>query len=233
MSENSKNRAGEPAQQTRILVVDDEVGLATEIAVALRAAGYATRVETDGNQALKMIEATQPELVLLDIMLPGLDGISIGRKAIEDYGVPVIFITALDSLENKVEGLNLGADDYVTKPILIGELLLRVRAVLRRTGTIAQPMRVGDLELLEEDYLAEKDGEDIGLTKTEFRLLAELVNAKGRVLSKNFLLTQVWGYDAYEPNLVEVHMSSLRKKLSAVALGELIVTKRGVGYLIK
>jgi len=147
--------------------------------------------------------------------------------------VPVIFITALDSLENKVEGLNLGADDYVTKPILIGELLLRVRAVLRRTGTIAQPMRVGDLELLEEDYLAEKDGEDIGLTKTEFRLLAELVNAKGRVLSKNFLLTQVWGYDAYEPNLVEVHMSSLRKKLTAVEMGELIVTKRGVGYLIK
>lgn len=233
MSENLKMKPGESGNQTRILVVDDEVGLATEIAVALRAAGYATRVETDGTQALKMIEATKPELVLLDIMLPGLDGISIGRKAIEEHGVPVIFITALDSLENKVEGLNLGADDYVTKPILIGELLLRVRAVLRRTGTIAQPMRVGDLELLEEDYLAEKDGEDIGLTKTEFRLLAELVNAKGRVLSKNFLLTQVWGYDAYEPNLVEVHMSSLRKKLSAVAMGELIVTKRGVGYLIK
>lgn len=217
----------------RILVVDDEVGLATEISVALRAAGYSTRVETDGTQAMKMIEATRPELVLLDIMLPGMDGVSIGRRAIKEFDVPVIFMTALDSLENKLEGLNLGADDYVTKPILIGELLLRVRAVLRRTGAVSAPMQVGNLELIEDEYSATKDGVDLGLTKTEFRLLAELVNARGRVLTKNFLLTQVWGYDAYEPNLVEVHLSSLRKKLNAVRLEELIVTKRGVGYLIK
>ena len=217
----------------RILVVDDEVGLATEISVALRAAGYSTRVETDGTAALKMIEATRPELVLLDIMLPGMDGVSIGRKAVNDYNVPVIFMTALDSLENKVEGLNLGADDYVTKPILIGELLLRVRAVLRRTGAIALPLQVGDLELVEDEYRATNAGVDLGLTKTEFRLLAELANARGRVLTKNFLLTQVWGYDAYEPNLVEVHMSSLRKKLYAVDLPDLITTKRGIGYLIK
>jgi DNA-binding response OmpR family regulator len=224
---------GTSKPKPRILVVDDEVGLATEISVALRAAGYSTRVETDGNNALKMIEATMPELVLLDIMLPGLDGVTIGRKAIQDYKVPVIFMTALDSLEHKVEGLNLGADDYVTKPILIGELLLRVRAVLRRTGAISLPMRVGDLELIEDEYIASNGGEDLGLTKTEFRLLAELVNARGRVLSKNFLLTQVWGYDAYEPNLVEVHMSSLRKKLAGGGVPDLIVTKRGVGYLIK
>ncbi|MDE2409554.1 MAG: response regulator transcription factor [Actinomycetales bacterium] len=217
----------------RILVVDDEVGLATEISVALRAAGYSTRVETEGTAALKMIEATRPELVLLDIMLPGMDGVSIGRKAVNDYNVPVIFMTALDSLENKVEGLNLGADDYVTKPILIGELLLRVRAVLRRTGAIALPLQVGDLELVEDEYRASNAGVDLGLTKTEFRLLAELANARGRVLTKNFLLTQVWGYDAYEPNLVEVHMSSLRKKLNAVELPDLITTKRGIGYLIK
>jgi two-component system OmpR family response regulator len=217
----------------RILVVDDEVGLATEISVALRAAGYSTRVETEGTAALKMIEATRPELVLLDIMLPGMDGVSIGRKAVSDYNVPVIFMTALDSLENKVEGLNLGADDYVTKPILIGELLLRVRAVLRRTGAIALPLQIGDLELVEDEYRATENGVDLGLTKTEFRLLAELANARGRVLTKNFLLTQVWGYDAYEPNLVEVHMSSLRKKLNAVNLPDLITTKRGIGYLIK
>ncbi|MEN9747752.1 MAG: hypothetical protein RLZZ603_444 [Actinomycetota bacterium] len=217
----------------RILVVDDEVGLATEISVALRAAGYSTRVETEGTAALKMIEATRPELVLLDIMLPGMDGVSIGRKAVNDYNVPVIFMTALDSLENKVEGLNLGADDYVTKPILIGELLLRVRAVLRRTGAIALPLQIGDLELVEDEYRATENGVDLGLTKTEFRLLAELANARGRVLTKNFLLTQVWGYDAYEPNLVEVHMSSLRKKLNAVNLPDLITTKRGIGYLIK
>jgi len=226
MSANNK-------QSPRILVVDDEVGLATEISVALRAAGYSTRVETDGSAALKMIEATRPELVLLDIMLPGLDGISIGRKAIKDLGVPVIFMTALDSLENKVEGLNLGADDYVTKPILIGELLLRVRAVLRRTGAISQPLQIDGLIISEDSLEATRNGTDIGLTKTEFRLLSELANNRGKALSKNFLLTQVWGYDAYEPNLVEVHMSSLRKKLGAVGLTELVVTKRGVGYLIK
>jgi two-component system OmpR family response regulator len=227
------NIASNGKPKPRILIVDDEVGLATEISVALRAAGYSTRVETEGLQAMKMIETTQPELVLLDIMLPGMDGVSIGRKAISQHNVPVIFMTALDSLENKVEGLNLGADDYVTKPILIGELLLRVRAVLRRTGAISLPLHIDDLELIEDEYSATKAGVDLGLTKTEFRLLAELVNARGRVLSKNFLLTQVWGYDAYEPNLVEVHMSSLRKKLNAADLPELIVTKRGVGYLVK
>ena len=226
---NSANGKPKP----RILVVDDEVGLATEVSVALRAAGYSTRVETDGAAAMKMIETTKPELVLLDIMLPGMDGVSIGHRAITEFAVPVIFMTALDSLENKVEGLNLGADDYVTKPILIGELLLRVRAVLRRTGAINQPLRIDGMELVEDDYTATCDGVDLNLTKTEFRLLAELVHARGRVLSKNFLLTQVWGYDAYEPNLVEVHMSSLRKKLALVGLAELIVTKRGVGYLIK
>jgi two-component system OmpR family response regulator len=217
----------------RILVVDDEVGLATEISVALRAAGFSTRVETDGTNALKMIEATKPELVLLDIMLPGLDGISVGRKAIQELGVPVIFMTALDSLENKVEGLNLGADDYVTKPILLGELLLRVRAVLRRTGAIAQPLVVDGLLMQEDDSTATRGGVDVGLTRTEFRLLAELVNHRGKVLTKNYLLTQVWGYDSLEPNLVEVHVSSLRKKLAVVGLPDLIVTKRGVGYLIK
>lgn len=217
----------------RILVVDDEVGLATEISVALRAAGYSTRIETDGHQALKMIEATRPELVLLDIMLPGVDGLTIGKTAIKNFGIPVIFLSALDSTQDKLAGLNLGADDYVAKPILIGELLLRVRAVLRRTGSLSVPIRIGGLELAEEDYSATIDGKSLGLTKTEFRLLAELANARGRVLTKNFLLTQVWGYEAYEPNLVEVHMSSLRKKLTAGGIDELIATKRGVGYLIK
>jgi two-component system OmpR family response regulator len=227
------NSSNSSKPKPRILIVDDEVGLATEIAVALRAAGYSTRVETEGTSALKMIQATKPELVLLDIMLPGVDGLTIGRSAISELGVPVIFMTALDSLENKLTGLNMGADDYVTKPILIGELLLRVRAVLRRTGALSVPMQVGTLVLDEEDNSAVNAGKDVGLTKTEFRILAELVNARGRGLSKNFLLTQVWGYDAFEPNLVEVHVSGLRKKLAAAGLHDLITTKRGVGYLVK
>jgi DNA-binding response OmpR family regulator len=227
------NSSNSSKPKPRILIVDDEVGLATEIAVALRAAGYSTRVETEGTAALKMIQATKPELVLLDIMLPGVDGLTIGRSAINELGVPVIFMTALDSLENKLTGLNMGADDYVTKPILIGELLLRVRAVLRRTGALSVPMQVGTLVLDEEDNSAVNAGNDVGLTKTEFRIMAELVNARGRGLSKNFLLTQVWGYDAFEPNLVEVHVSGLRKKLAAAGLHDLITTKRGVGYLVK
>jgi len=227
------NSSNSSKPKPRILIVDDEVGLATEIAVALRAAGYSTRVETEGTSALKMIQATKPELVLLDIMLPGVDGLTIGRSAISELGVPVIFMTALDSLENKLTGLNMGADDYVTKPILIGELLLRVRAVLRRTGALSVPMQVGTLVLDEEDNSAVNAGKDVGLTKTEFRILAELVNARGRGLSKNFLITQVWGYDAFEPNLVEVHVSGLRKKLAAAGLHDLITTKRGVGYLVK
>jgi DNA-binding response OmpR family regulator len=227
------NSSNSSKPKPRILIVDDEVGLATEIAVALRAAGYSTRVETEGTAALKMIQDTKAELVLLDIMLPGVDGLTIGRSAINELGVPVIFMTALDSLENKLTGLNMGADDYVTKPILIGELLLRVRAVLRRTGALSVPMQVGTLVLDEEDNSAVNAGNDVGLTKTEFRIMAELVNARGRGLSKNFLLTQVWGYDAFEPNLVEVHVSGLRKKLAAAGLHDLITTKRGVGYLVK
>ena len=219
--------------KARILVVDDEVGLATEISVALRANGYLTRVEHEGNAALETINATKPDLVLLDIMLPGVDGLTIARQVTEQHGTPIIFMTARDTTEDKLAGLEIGADDYVTKPILIGELLLRVRAVLRRVGVLSAPIQVGDVELLEDERTATYKGEPISLTNTEFRLLSELARNRGRVLSKNYLLTQVWGYDAYDPNLVEVHISSLRKKLGLHDVPDLISTKRGVGYLIK
>lgn len=221
------------SEKTRILVVDDEVGLATEISVALRAAGYLTRVEHNGSAALETIINTKPDLVLLDIMLPGLGGFQIAKEAIAKTGVPVIFMTARDAVEDKVKGLELGADDYVTKPILMGELLLRVRSVLRRTGVINAPVMAGEIEINEDAAAAIKDGQELPLTNTEFRLLSEIARNKGRVLSKDYLLTQVWGYDAFDPNLVEVHVSSLRKKLEAVGEGDLIVTKRGVGYIIK
>lgn len=226
MPNNSNNKV-------RILIVDDEVGLATEISVALRANGYLTRVEHDGVSALETIGATKPDLVLLDIMLPGVDGLTIGREVMAKHKTPIIFMTARDTTEDKLAGLELGADDYVTKPILIGELLLRVRAVLRRVGVLSAPIQVGDVELLEDERAATFKGEPMALTNTEFRLLSELARNRGRVLSKNYLLTQVWGYDAYDPNLVEVHVSSLRKKLASNGVGELISTKRGVGYLIK
>jgi two-component system OmpR family response regulator len=219
--------------KTRILVVDDEVGLATEISVALRAAGYMTRIETNGATALETIINTKPDLVLLDLMLPGMGGFEVGRRAIEKTGVPIIFMTARDAVEDKVKGLSLGADDYVTKPVLMGELLLRVRSVLRRAGVQSTALKAGGLEIDEDSLTASYNGEEIALTATEFRLLAELVRSKGRVLSKDYLLTQVWGYDAFDPNLVEVHVSSLRKKLDRAGLEDLITTKRSVGYIVK
>jgi DNA-binding response OmpR family regulator len=221
--------------KARILVVDDEVGLATEISVALRAAGYLTRVEHNGADALKTILDAKPDLVLLDIMLPGMNGFDVGQQAIDKLGVPIIFMTARDAAEDKMRGLTVGADDYVTKPILMGELLLRVRAVLRRTGVLVAPLAIGELLINEDEASVKYAGEEIHLTNTEYRLLGELARSRGRVLSKNYLLTQVWGYDAFDPNLVEVHVSSLRKKLEAVGCdaNELIKTKRGLGYMIK
>ena len=226
-----KNTSG----KARILVVDDEVGLATEISVALRAAGYLTRAVHNGTEALQTILEAKPDLVLLDIMLPGLNGFEVAQQAIEKLGVPIIFMTARDAPEDKLRGLTVGADDYVTKPILMGELLLRVRAVLRRTGVAAAPMAIGDLVINEDEASVKYAGEEIHLTNTEYRLLGELARSRGRVLSKNYLLTQVWGYDAFDPNLVEVHVSSLRKKLEAAGCdaNELIKTKRGLGYMIK
>ncbi|MEO0024941.1 MAG: hypothetical protein RL196_1382 [Actinomycetota bacterium] len=223
------------ASKARILVVDDEVGLATEISVALRAAGYMTRVEHNGADALKTILEAKPDLVLLDIMLPGMNGFDVGAAAIAKLGVPIIFMTARDAAEDKMRGLTIGADDYVTKPILMGELLLRVRAVLRRTGVMIAPLSIGELLINEDEASVTYAGEEIKLTNTEYRLLGELARARGRVLSKNYLLTQVWGYDAFDPNLVEVHMSSLRKKLEHAGCdaNELIKTKRGLGYMIK
>lgn len=221
------------AVKPRILIVDDEVGLATEISVALKASGYLTRIEKDGAKAFEAISNTMPDLVLLDIMLPGMDGLELGRKTMQDFNTPVIFMTARDTTEDKLAGLNLGADDYVTKPVLISELLLRVRGVLRRVGVLNVPIQVGDL-VIDEDAREAQIGETrLILTNTELRLLCELARNRGRVLSKNYLLTQVWGYDAYDPNLVEVHVSSLRKKLAAANADDLISTKRGVGYLIK
>lgn len=217
----------------RILVVDDEIGLATEIAVALKASGYLTRVETTGTGGFEAITSTKPDLVLLDIMLPGMDGLEIGKRVIEEYKTPVIFMTARDTTEDKLAGLNLGADDYITKPILIGELLLRVRAVLRRIGVLNAPTQIGGLLVDDDEKSATFHDETLPLTGTELRLLSELARNRGRVLSKNYLLTQVWGYDAYDPNLVEVHVSSLRKKLDAAGVADIIATKRGVGYLIK
>lgn len=222
----------EKASRARILVVEDEIELAEQIRSALVADGHLAKVEHDGRFGLAAILGAKPDLVLLDIMLPEIDGLEIAKQAIEKHGVPIIFMTARDSSSDRIKGLSLGADDYIVKPFVMAELLLRVNAVLKRIGITTPPIQIDNLRISESAGSVMVNDEELTLTSTEFRLLAELAHARTRVLSKTYLLSQVWGYDAFDPNLVEVHLSSLRKKLAAAGLPELIRTKRGLGYVI-
>jgi DNA-binding response OmpR family regulator len=175
------------------------------------------------------ILATAPDLAILDVILPSGDGFDLAHQIRTHRDLPVIFLTARGSVEDRVAGFDLGADDYLVKPFAIEELLARVRAVLRRTGRLGAPLDVGDVLVDEEAGFATRNGHDLGLTGTELRLLAFLIRHRGAVLSKSQLLTQVWGYDAYDPNVVEVHISALRRKLEAHG-PRVIRTVHGLGY---
>lgn len=219
--------------RARILIVEDEVDLATEIHTALSNEKYLVKTIHDGQQAMDFITQFRPDLVLLDIMLPSLDGLKIAEGTIKKFGIPVIFMTARDSALDRISGLQIGADDYISKPFLLAELLLRIKAVLRRVGLAEPPMEISSLVINPNEQSVTVAGSELELTATEYRLLVELVRSKGKVLSKTFLLAQVWGYDAFDPNLVEVHLSSLRKKLAKLGLTDLIRTRRGLGYLVR
>lgn len=218
--------------RARILIVEDEVELAEQIRTALSTEGHLAKVELDGTLGLAAILGAKPDLVLLDIMLPEIDGLEIAKQVIDKHGIPIMFMTARDSASDRIRGLSLGADDYIVKPFVMAELLLRVNAVLKRIGVTSPPIQIEGLTISESAGSATVDDEELALTSTEFRLLTELAHSRNRVLSKTYLLSQVWGYDAFDPNLVEVHMSSLRKKLAGAGLPELIRTKRGLGYVI-
>lgn len=218
--------------RARILIVEDELDLAQQIQAALVSQGHLVKIETDGNLGLAAIIGAKPDLVLLDIMLPGLDGLTVAQKTIKEYGIPVIFMTARDSSQDRIKGLSLGADDYIVKPFVMAELLLRIGAVLRRVGISSPPIQIGNLIIDEAKGEVTVEGHEVPLTSTEFKIICELARARGRVLSKTYLLSQVWGYDAFDPNLVEVHLSALRKKLTRVDHENLVKTKRGLGYVI-
>jgi DNA-binding response OmpR family regulator len=219
--------------RARILLVEDEVDLATEIHTALTHEKYLVKTLHDGQQAMDFITQFRPDLVLLDIMLPSLDGLKIAEGTIKKFGIPVIFMTARDSALDRISGLQIGADDYISKPFLLAELLLRIKAVLRRVGLAEAPLEISSLVINPNEQSVTVSGSELELTATEYRLLVELVRSKGKVLSKTFLLAQVWSYDAFDPNLVEVHLSSLRRKLAKLGLTDLIQTRRGLGYLVK
>ena len=212
----------------RVVVVEDERTVREAVIAALvrdglRATGFIDAVDVG------VLLEWQPDLAILDVMLPGGSGFALARRLRGQRDLPIIFLTARDAVTDRVAGLELGADDYLVKPFALEELLARTRAVLRRLGRLPIVLEAGELLIDEDGGRATRAGQPLALTATELRLLAFLVRHRGHTLSKDQLLTQVWGYDAYDPNLVEVHISALRRKL-AHAGPRSIHTVRGIGY---
>lgn len=226
--------------EARILVVDDEPNIVELLSVSLRFAGFEVRSAVDGASALETARSFCPDLLVLDVMMPGLDGFEVLRS-LRSAGsrTPVLFLTARDSPEDKVTGLTLGGDDYVTKPFSLEEVVARIRAVLRRSGTgegtgaRTSRLSFADIELDEDSHEAWKAGEPVALSPTEFKLLRYFLQNPGRVLSKAQILDHVWQYDfGGDANVVESYVSYLRRKLDS-SEPRLLHTLRGVGYVLR
>jgi len=217
----------------RVLVVEDEESIRVPLATALRSAGHEVHDGTDGTAFEELVDAFRPDLALLDLNLPGgRDGYALARALRNRSDCAVLMLTARDALADRIRGFDAGADDYVLKPFAIVEVLARVTAVLRRLGRVPATVQAGDLIVDEDAKVAVRAGVPMDLTGTEFRILAYLIGHRGRILSKTQLLTQVWGYEEYDPNLVEVHVSALRRKLEQHG-PRLIHTARGLGYVLR
>jgi DNA-binding response OmpR family regulator len=228
----------------RILIIEDEEKIARFTELELLHEGYEVVKSAHGREGLELAEQGGFSLVLLDIMLPGLNGLEVLRRLRRGSDVPVIMLTARDAVMDKVSGLDMGADDYVTKPFAIEELLARIRMVLRRReasgGTAAAPagsddwLKCGDLSLSPARHEVRFRGEPIELTSREFSLLQTLLENKNIVLSRDSLMERVWGYDYMgETNVVDVYVRYLRSKIDEVYGAAVIQTVRGVGYVIK
>jgi two-component system OmpR family response regulator len=218
----------------RVLLVEDDGIVAEGLGMGLRRAGYEVSIVGNGVAFAQLIDAFRPDLALLDVSLPGgPDGFALARELRASSGAAVVFITASDSLEDRLNGFDAGADDYLVKPFALAELLARVNAVLRRAGRLVSPViELRDLVIDEQQRTATRGGERVPLTPTEFDLLVALASSPGRVHSKGHLLSLIWGFDEYDPNIVEVHMSSLRRKIDTGAV-RLIHTERGRGYVVR
>lgn len=218
--------------QARVLVVEDSDAIRAGVESALREAGHAVLGRADGRELEHDLDGFRPDVVVLDLMLPGRDGFDLlgairGRSA-----AGVVVLTARDGVPDRLRGLTAGADDYVTKPFVLAELVARVGAVLRRLGRSPTTTEIGDLVLDAESGVVLRGEHQLDLTATELRLLQYLAAQRGRVVSKTQILTSVWGYDAYDPNLVEVHVSALRRKLEAHG-PRMLHTVRGLGYVLR
>ncbi|WP_276143618.1 response regulator transcription factor [Sciscionella marina] len=225
-------------QPVRVLVVDDEPSIAELVSMALRYEGWRVDTAGDGLSAARVARQFQPDIVVLDIMLPDLDGREVLRKLRADIpALPVLFLTAKDSVEDRIAGLTAGGDDYVTKPFSLEEVVLRLRGLLRRTGVTpiasGAQLVVGDLALDEDSREVTRGGEPIQLTATEFELLRFFMRNPKRVLSKAQILDRVWNYDfGGQANIVELYISYLRKKID-LGREPMIHTMRGAGYVLK
>jgi len=224
----------------RLLVVDDEPNIVELLSVSLRFAGFEVATAMTGRDAVAQARAFRPDLVLLDVMLPDVDGFDVLRRLRgEGTRVPVLFLTARDATEDKITGLTLGGDDYVTKPFSLEEVIARIRAVLRRAqeqggaGAASAKVTFADIELDDDTHEVWKAGTPIALSPTEFKLLRYLLNNAGRVLSKVQILDHVWHYDfGGDGSVVESYISYLRKKVDTTE-PRLIHTLRGVGYVLR
>lgn len=219
----------------KILMVEDEAPLAETIALNLSEEGYKTCVAADGPSALKMMEQEKPDLVLLDIMLPGIDGLEVCRLIRRTSGIPILMLTAKSREIDKVVGLEVGADDYITKPFGMLELIARIRTALRRSMQGVQPsnlLSAHGVELDVERRLVTVEGTEVHLRLKEFELLHVLLTGRGRVMERSVLLDRVWGEDEYiDAGTVDVHIRRLREKVEEnPSRPERILTVRGVGY---
>ncbi|RND59519.1 response regulator YycF [Lacticaseibacillus paracasei] len=229
----------------KILVVDDEKPISDIVKFNFDKEGYDVVTAYDGEEALKKVEAESPDLILLDLMLPKIDGLEVARQIRKEHDTPIIMLTAKDSEIDKVLGLELGADDYVTKPFSNRELVARVKANLRRTASFNaasneedeanKELEVGDLTIHPDAYTVSKRGENIELTHREFELLHYLARHLGQVMTREHLLQTVWGYDYFgDVRTVDVTVRRLREKIEDnPSHPEWLVTRRGVGYYLR
>jgi two-component system, OmpR family, response regulator len=216
----------------RLLLVEDDETIRDAVAAALASAGWTVLTAADGAELEEQLAGFRPHLVVLDWMLPGRAGPALATVVRSRSTAGVVMLTAREAVEDRLRGFEVGADDYIAKPFVMEELLARLRAVLRRLGALASVVQVGDLVVDEEAGVAVRAGRRLELTSTEFRLLAHLASNRGRVLSSAQILSQVWGYDEYADNLVQVHISALRKKMEALG-PRLVHTERGLGYVLR
>jgi two-component system, OmpR family, response regulator MprA len=223
----------------RILVVDDERAVRESLRRALELEGYEIDLAADGQEALSRLlnnGASQPDAVILDVLMPGVDGLEVCRRLRKGgSSVPVLMLTARDEIENRVAGLDAGADDYVTKPFALEELVARVRALLRRTSeSSSEILRFADLELDPGTREVRRSGQVIELTRTEFALLELFMTNPRQVLTRSIIFERVWGYDfGFASNSLDVYIGYLRRKTEAGGMPRLIQTVRGVGYALR